>query len=69
VDSGPAVLSPREREVARLAAAGLTNRAIAEQLSLSRRTVENHLHRVFGKLGVARRHDLAAVFGPAPVGG
>jgi DNA-binding NarL/FixJ family response regulator len=59
----PVTLSPREREVARLAATGLTNREIAEQLHLSLRTVENHLHRTFTKLGVQRRRELAAVVG------
>ena len=56
-------LSPREREVARLAATGLSNRDIAAQLCVSLRTVENHLHRAFSKLGVRRRGDLGAVFG------
>lgn len=55
--TGP--LSAREREVARLAADGLTNRHIAERLIVSERTVENHLYRIFIKLGITGRDDLA----------
>jgi DNA-binding NarL/FixJ family response regulator len=54
-----ALLSTREIEVAGLAAAGLANKEIATRLSVSVRTVENHLQRVYEKLGVARRADLA----------
>ena len=43
-----------------LAAAGLSNRAIADQLVLSLRTVENHLHRAFTKLGVSSRAELGS---------
>jgi DNA-binding NarL/FixJ family response regulator len=50
----PAGLSAREAEVLRLAA-GRSNRAIAEELSLSAKTVENHLTNVYGKLGVDNR--------------
>jgi ATP/maltotriose-dependent transcriptional regulator MalT len=53
-----ALLSSREIEVAALAASGLANREIAGRLSVSVRTVENHLQRVYEKLGVARRADL-----------
>ncbi|MET8304324.1 LuxR C-terminal-related transcriptional regulator [Micromonospora sp. NPDC005257] len=53
-------LSEREWEVALLAADGLTSRAIAERLFLSTRTVENHLQRVYSKLGVAGRGGLRA---------
>jgi DNA-binding CsgD family transcriptional regulator/tetratricopeptide (TPR) repeat protein len=64
----PAGLSPREAEVLRLVALGRSNRAIADELSLSAKTIENHLTNVYGKLGVdnraaatafAVRHDLA----------
>ena len=54
-----AQLSNREIEVAGLAATGLANREIADRLSVSVRTVENHLQRVYGKLGLERRTDLA----------
>jgi DNA-binding CsgD family transcriptional regulator len=56
-------LTPAERETALLAAAGQTNRAIAEQLYLSSRTVENRLHRVYEKLGISGRADLAEALG------
>jgi DNA-binding winged helix-turn-helix (wHTH) protein/DNA-binding CsgD family transcriptional regulator len=53
------LLSAREREVATLAADGLSSRAIAERLYLSVRTVENHLQRSYAKLGVKTREQLA----------
>jgi DNA-binding NarL/FixJ family response regulator len=56
-------LSRREREVASLAAAGLSNAQIAERLTLSVRTVENHLHTGYGKLGVGARAELPAALG------
>ena len=52
-------LSSREHEVALLAANGLTSRAIAERLYVSKRTVDNHLQRIYTKLGVTGRHQLA----------
>jgi DNA-binding NarL/FixJ family response regulator len=58
-------LTPRELEIARLAAAGLTNEDIADRLVVSVRTVHNHLHHVYSKLGVRRRTELAAVFEPS----
>jgi DNA-binding CsgD family transcriptional regulator len=54
-----AELTAREDEIARLAASGLTNQDIAKRLLISVRTVENHLHRVFRKLGVESRAELA----------
>lgn len=59
-------LSEREREVAQLAVRGLANRAIAEELGLSTRTVENHLARALNKLGLHRRRELVGFFGPVP---
>ncbi|WP_431930807.1 LuxR C-terminal-related transcriptional regulator [Micromonospora sp. RP3T] len=59
-------LSDREWEIARLAATGLTSRVIAERLFLSTRTVENHLQRVYSKLGVTRRSELRAALGSMP---
>jgi DNA-binding CsgD family transcriptional regulator len=54
-------LSAREREVAGLAARGLTNQEIAERLHVSVRTVESHLYRASVKAGVSRREDFAAL--------
>ena len=51
-------LSPREREVASLAADGVPSKEIAERLFLSVRTVNNHLQRVYTKLGVTSRAEL-----------
>jgi len=48
-------LSPREREVLELAASGLRNRAIADRLGISSRTVEGHFNSILGKLGIASR--------------
>jgi DNA-binding CsgD family transcriptional regulator len=53
-------LSSREREVALLAANGLTSREIAERLFVSKRTVDNHLQRIYTKLGVTGRHELGS---------
>lgn len=50
-------LSEREREVLQLAAAGLTNKQIGLELSISDRTVQNHLQNIFGKLGVQSRTE------------
>lgn len=56
-----ALLTPQELQVVRLAAAGLSNRDIGAQLFLSPRTVGYHLYKAFPKLGVAARHELAAL--------
>jgi len=53
------VLSPREAEVAELAAAGMSNREIAATLHLSPRTVEQHVARALQKIGVRSRQQLA----------
>lgn len=64
-DTAVAPLTTREREVAALAAGGLSNREIATRLVVSVRTVENHLHRVYHKLGITARSDLARGLGRA----
>ncbi|WP_460570574.1 response regulator transcription factor [Humibacter soli] len=51
----------RASDVAQLAARGLSNREIGERLFLSHRTVGSHLYRIFPKLGVTNRAQLAAV--------
>ena len=58
--SGPDALTPSERRVCELAAAGRSNPEIAAELFLSRRTVEFHLRGAFRKLGVGSRDELAA---------
>jgi two-component system nitrate/nitrite response regulator NarL len=51
-------LSKREREVAQLVAAGLSNRSVSEKLGLSGHTVKNYLFRIFEKLGISTRIEL-----------
>jgi DNA-binding NarL/FixJ family response regulator len=55
--AGEAALSPREREVLRLVAAGRTNTQIAEELGVGAETVKTLVARVFAKLGVRRRAE------------
>jgi DNA-binding CsgD family transcriptional regulator len=52
-------LSPRELEVARLVARGLTNKQIAETLFVSERTAENHVQHILVKLGFSNRSQIA----------
>jgi len=54
----PRDLTPRELEIATMAARGLSSKAIAERLVVSIRTVDNTLHQVYGKLAVNNRADL-----------
>jgi DNA-binding CsgD family transcriptional regulator len=62
--TGPATtLTPQELQIAQLAAAGLTNRDIAERIYLSHRTVAAHLYKVFPKLGITSRSQLHAALG------
>lgn len=62
----PLPLTEREWEIANLVSLGMSNRAIADKLCLSVRTVDGHLYRMFAKLGVEDRDHLArlARFGP-----
>lgn len=58
-DRSSATLTEREREVLNLLAQGNTNKDIAQALFLSVRTVEAHLHNIYGKLGVTSRTEAA----------
>ena len=64
-DGGPAAglrsLTPRERAISAQVARGKRNREIAEALGISEGTVKIHLHRVYEKLGVANRTELAVL--------
>jgi DNA-binding CsgD family transcriptional regulator len=62
-------LSPREREVAQLAAEGRTNEEIAAHLFLSRRTVESHVSSALKKLGCRSRKELRALLAAADAPG
>jgi DNA-binding CsgD family transcriptional regulator len=64
----PLPITDREREIVMLAAAGLSNRQIAERLSVSVRTVEGHIYRIFAKLGIERREQLIHLVGGARSG-
>jgi two-component system response regulator DegU len=57
--SPPLPLTPREMEVLQLLAQGLDNAAIAQRLVLTRRTVQNHVSNIYGKLGVTTRTEAA----------
>ena len=59
----PVALTPRQVEIAALAAAGHQSREIGERLEISVRTVDNHLGEIYGKLGIAGRADLASAMG------
>jgi len=59
----PVALTKREREVAVLAASGITSKDIAERLFVSVRTVDNHLGRVYDKLGISSRAELTELMG------
>ncbi len=64
----PVLLTPRltskEQEIAYLVSEGLSNKAIARQLSISERTVKAHLNNIFKKLGIANRLQLAIEYRP-----
>ena len=58
-----ATLTPQQRQIAELAATGLTNKEIGEQLFLSPRTVATHLYELFPKLGITSRAALRDALG------
>ena len=55
-------LTPREREVALLVGRGLTNRKIAEELSISEHTVANHVRKILKKLKLRSRAQISSSF-------
>ncbi|WP_235010011.1 LuxR family transcriptional regulator [Mycobacterium sp. 3519A] len=59
VNAGVAVLTPSERQVAELVASGMTNRAIAAELFISPKTVDTNLFRIYRKLSIHSRAELA----------
>jgi DNA-binding CsgD family transcriptional regulator len=65
--TGIDALTPSERRAAELAALGRTNRAIAQQLYVTPKTVEVHLSSAYRKLGVTSRGELAAMWPQAPM--
>jgi DNA-binding CsgD family transcriptional regulator len=66
VNGGGASLTLQEREVARLAATGMTNREIAARLYVAPRTVSAHLYRIFPKLGITSRAALRDALNAVP---
>jgi DNA-binding CsgD family transcriptional regulator len=61
-------LTPQELQVARLVAAGATNKQVAAQLYLSPRTIDFHLRNIFAKLGITSRFQLSAFRGDVEPG-
>ncbi|WP_164478281.1 helix-turn-helix transcriptional regulator [Mycolicibacterium stellerae] len=60
-------LTAQQRQIAMLAASGLTNRQIGDRLNLSPRTIGSHLYQVYPKLGISRRHELRVLGRQEPV--
>jgi DNA-binding CsgD family transcriptional regulator len=58
-------LTPREHEIALMAGSGMTNRQIAARVTVGVRTVEGHLLRIYAKVGVRNRRELAELFAAA----
>lgn len=62
--TGRTALTPAEERICELVASGRSNPEVADLLYLSRKTVEYHLGNAYGKLGITRREELAAVLAP-----
>ena len=65
----PGLLTGREQQIAALVGEGMSNRDIAQQLGISKRTVDAHLEHIFGKLGISSRVQLATWLDPGRPGG
>jgi two-component system nitrate/nitrite response regulator NarL len=59
VTRNPGLLSGREEEIVNLVAQGFTNRQVSQKLNLSEHTIKNYLFRIFDKLGISSRVELA----------
>jgi DNA-binding NarL/FixJ family response regulator len=59
-------LTAREAEIARLVAAGLSNKQIAREARIAEETVKIHLHKAYKKLGIANRSTLAVMVSSDP---
>jgi DNA-binding NarL/FixJ family response regulator len=59
-------LTAQELQIAQLAAEGLSNREIGQKLFVSPRTVSTHLYRIYPKLGITARSQLAAALSETP---
>jgi DNA-binding CsgD family transcriptional regulator len=66
VSTARARLTPGELDAAVQAATGRSNKQIAANSHISVRTVESHLHRVYEKLGISSRRDLAGALRDQP---
>ena len=64
-EAAASTLTPQEMQIARLVGEGLSNREIGQQLYLSPRTIGSHLYRIFPKLGITSRAQLASRLGDA----
>lgn len=64
----PLPITVREREIAMLVSAGMSNREIADRMFVSVRTVEGHLYRIFAKLGINSRDQLIHRLSLDPLG-
>ncbi|HET7758408.1 MAG TPA: response regulator transcription factor [Gaiellaceae bacterium] len=62
-EQGSGTLTPRQREIASLIAAGLSNKQIARRLLIEQATVKNHVHTILVKLGVSRRDQVGRRLG------
>jgi DNA-binding NarL/FixJ family response regulator len=62
--TGPEALTPREREVAMLVAAGLTNGELAKKLYISPKTTAVHVSNILHKLGITSRTEVARMLKP-----